>query len=102
MIPALSISSLFPYTTLFRSSSLVTREMVAEKSVCGNDVDQHIERLIDRKSTRLNSSHLVSSYAVFCSKKKNKINTRTGEDIIYYLIAELINGYIVSRGSTDG
>src|SRR5688500_5326196 len=36
------------------------------------DVKRQVEKRLDRKSTRLNSSHLVISYAVFCSKKKNK------------------------------
>src|SRR6202030_4532902 len=43
----------------------------------------------DRKSTRLNSSHLVISYAVFCLKKKNKKdNTRMNTRIVYVLLAE--------------
>src|SRR5215467_15886503 len=60
-------STLFPYTTLFRSasSSCVSSSPFADCtwSTCA-----------DRKSTRLNSSHLVISYAVFCLKKK-KIKT---------------------------
>src|SRR5256885_16313123 len=63
-------STLFPYTTLFRSLRQVHPH---------NPVSLHrddAERLgIDRKSTRLNSSHLVISYAVFCLKKK-KITSR--------------------------
>src|SRR5256885_7741056 len=64
-------STLFPYTTLFRSP----------RGRCGQPVDvcahAHVARQPagtalrrDRKSTRLNSSHLVISYAVFCLKKK--------------------------------
>src|SRR5256885_6840341 len=85
-------STLFPYTTLFRSLGLTTLTILAE-------AQHHIRRLwapefdvqaiplddapsyrifssgntvaiLDRKSTRLNSSHLVISYAVFCLKKK--------------------------------
>src|SRR6266478_9239705 len=66
-------STLFPYTTLFRSR---LRLAVAHQ-FCG-----HVQRAIlfaaervrrrDRKSTRLNSSHSQSSYAVFCLKKKKK------------------------------
>src|ERR1039457_3719684 len=60
-------STLFPYTTLFRSEPLgqVDRVEVPGGLVvrCGGS---------DRKSTRLNSSHLVISYAVFCLKKKKK------------------------------
>src|SRR5256885_11475582 len=73
-------STLFPYTTLFRS---VVDELFGHcsGSVSGFDV---LEPLLgpgrerrDRKSTRLNSSHLVISYAVFCLKKKKKNNTQT-------------------------
>src|ERR1039457_7405161 len=59
-------STLFPYTTLFRSDVVCTLPM------CGEIRKRHPERLLDRKSTRLNSSHLVISYAVFCLKKKKK------------------------------
>src|SRR5688572_31086666 len=63
-------STLFPYTTLFRSSRALhtplqrvryLREFLEDKSL-----------MLDRKSTRLNSSHSQISYAVFCLKKKNK------------------------------
>src|SRR2546430_10763335 len=62
-------STLFPYTTLFRSRSRLigqrrrTVEVVMEFQAC-------LKR--DRKSTRLNSSHSQISYAVFCLKKKKK------------------------------
>src|SRR2546426_12629060 len=83
-------STLFPYTTLFRSESAITtaakiielfsrpflaggRELHTTTSIGvalypsdGDDVES-----LDRKSTRLNSSHLVISYAVFCLKKKH-------------------------------
>src|SRR5471030_3347630 len=61
-------STLFPYTTLFRSLLLWTRRQSA---------DQNWPSLAapDRKSTRLNSSHLGISYAVFCLKKKKNIIT---------------------------
>src|SRR2546426_2074978 len=80
-------STLFPYTTLFRSEFLrrfhqraafhlqqlpadafakLPRGAVAQDLAAGDD------RHLDRKSTRLNSSHLVISYAVFCLKKKKK------------------------------
>src|SRR5256885_11074121 len=92
-------STLFPYTTLFRS---VVDEVVAQHAVARDvdarigglplvpdDVDPDVVVVVDaivgdgepghvpvdedRKSTRLNSSHLVISYAVFCLKKKNTI-----------------------------
>src|SRR5256885_10393038 len=79
-------STLFPYTTLFRSTE---RQLVAGdggpdgradeprlNAVRGQRVLERAAALldqapVDRKSTRLNSSHLVISYAVFCLKKKN-------------------------------
>src|SRR5256885_6562922 len=62
-------STLFPYTTLFRShASRACRPLDALTRHLDHQID-----LRDRKSTRLNSSHLVISYAVFClKKKKNK------------------------------
>src|SRR5256885_11883692 len=83
-------STLFPYTTLFRSVDELERLMViihaySEEQqreafahplcVPGSDAttlapDGRLAHSLDRKSTRLNSSHLVISYAVFCLKKK--------------------------------
>src|SRR5256885_2709854 len=84
-------STLFPYTTLFRS--LVHAEMLTVPAAAigpqsrlrlgamaeGGAADDFLEGDVaqpfvgrDRKSTRLNSSHLVISYAVFCLKKKKK------------------------------
>src|SRR2546426_9308570 len=72
-------STLFPYTTLFRSQpQLALRAAAAQVVQQGVRVGAgcplgfgHGEDS-DRKSTRLNSSHLVISYAVFCLKKKKK------------------------------
>src|SRR5256885_8597376 len=62
-------STLFPYTTLFRSvSSLLDDGTPNFRPTVGWDLIRGSIR--DRKSTRLNSSHLVISYAVFCLKKK--------------------------------
>src|SRR5690349_23636633 len=58
-------STLFPYTTLFRSYIAVRTQWWARKPGC-------LKRRTDRKSTRLNSSHVEISYAVFCLKKKKK------------------------------
>src|SRR5438034_7918020 len=83
-------STLFPYTTLFRSRPGVSRGGYASSSIRhirpyhrelptgGGRADVHSTREVrifpadqlDRKSTRLNSSHTVISYAVFCLKKK--------------------------------
>src|SRR3989475_4267761 len=85
-------STLFPYTTLFRSlrvrpyttaddqidgTVIILTDITALKS----SVEQvsvardHAETIVDRKSTRLNSSHSQISYAVFCLKKKKKKKT---------------------------
>src|SRR5258708_10054298 len=83
-------STLFPYTTLFRSASTCTRACdeihVIRRSISrerGEDLCVGLRRgrglperrvqpqvVVDRKSTRLNSSHQIISYAVFCLKKK--------------------------------
>src|SRR5260221_10878740 len=62
-------STLFPYTTLFRS--VEDPDVGARRGRQLEGVDGRVGR--DRKSTRLNSSHTVISYAVFCLKKKKKI-----------------------------
>src|SRR5256885_10735254 len=75
-------STLFPYTTLFRSLGAVReRGLQVLEATCPLVRVAHraVAKLLrDRKSTRLNSSHLVISYAVFCLKKKKKTcNTAT-------------------------
>src|SRR5438445_3740802 len=78
-------STLFPYTTLFRSyaaqvavSSVGTNRHADSRPAAAAAADNATDRiwyggvLEDRKSTRLNSSHANISYAVFCLKKKNK------------------------------
>src|SRR3712207_7571987 len=84
-------STLFPYTTLFRSESVRAVLLTGSgRAFCvGQDLAEHIESLrgnaatslsvvedeynpLDRKSTRLNSSHANISYAVFCLKKNKK------------------------------
>src|SRR5256885_3654883 len=75
-------STLFPYTTLFRSPAPVRElnpdvpvklEAIINRAV-EKDREARYQHAADRKSTRLNSSHLVISYAVFCLKKKNTID----------------------------
>src|SRR5690348_17551052 len=63
-------STLFPYTTLFRSSN--TNQHVRERQRLDFAKIQSSIQIPDRKSTRLNSSHPSISYAVFCLKKKKK------------------------------
>src|SRR3712207_7666456 len=75
-------STLFPYTTLFRSQQGSDREGDGQRSGGDDDAARHAHRArappragprADRKSTRLNSSHANISYAVFCLKKKKHI-----------------------------
>src|SRR5438270_5666467 len=66
-------STLFPYTTLFRSASPRSRDLLRLADDGG--LAQLSLLLEDRKSTRLNSSHSQISYAVFCLKKKNDLDT---------------------------
>src|SRR5947207_11514311 len=79
-------STLFPYTTLFRSEPFVARPSMVVSSCPSACTPSSVHDLTDspssrtvhapheedRKSTRLNSSHTVISYAVFCLKKKKK------------------------------
>src|SRR2546430_7657425 len=73
-------STLFPYTTLFRSLEVARegQELAHDALAIARAVEPH-ERVeladgeVDRKSTRLNSSHSQISYAVFCLKKKNRV-----------------------------
>src|SRR2546422_3960366 len=76
-------STLFPYTTLFRSGRedrLAPDRVVQELGHRPGDRDAVVGRCppsdLDRKSTRLNSSHGYISYAVFCLKKKKKTKTK--------------------------
>src|SRR3712207_7593951 len=79
-------STLFPYTTLFRSAGPrgAGRDAVLRPPVAGLLRDAHLDgrrprgrrRHVDRKSTRLNSSHANISYAVFCLKKKKTSHFR--------------------------
>src|SRR2546430_11569311 len=69
-------STLFPYTTLFRSAhlSLDSGAIAALYDTKADDPDAPLALSLDRKSTRLNSSHSQISYAVFCLKKQSEVN----------------------------
>src|SRR3712207_8753248 len=74
-------STLFPYTTLFRScrkrrteSQRIPPKVNVGRSQSGRERRSAAPVLLDRKSTRLNSSHANISYAVFCLKKKRKLS----------------------------
>src|SRR2546427_2400000 len=86
-------STLFPYTTLFRSDPNFQQKVVdglasgisGVVDLANQAVQNKINSKLDRKSTRLNSSHSQISYAVFClkkkKKKKNRKNTANTENI---------------------
>src|SRR5438067_10642132 len=99
MIPPPPISTLFPYTTLFRSIGVALGGAIFTENVFSlpglgqtgldsiNNFDLPVTQgiivfatfaiiTLDRKSTRLNSSHVSISYAVFCLKKKNTIHAK--------------------------
>src|SRR5438034_1879661 len=94
-------STLFPYTTLFRSLRArvpsranerhlpVRRVQGRRRHANGDRAPDARLRRPDRKSTRLNSSHTVTSYAVFCLKKKN--------EIIYHLLLNIYYFYTQFR-----
>src|SRR5437773_7723821 len=91
MPPATPASTLFPYTTLFRSVNMPTLDaktlaLIGPHLRFGEKLGRFLSQLaprrvdslninysgkVDRKSTRLNSSHITNSYAVFCLKKKH-------------------------------
>src|SRR5439155_21710119 len=72
-------STLFPYTTLFRSLPHPARLLSSAHGPTRSARCGQLTPTEDRKSTRLNSSHVAISYAVFClKKKKNTISAREG------------------------
>src|SRR5690242_21629113 len=78
-------STLFPYTTLFRSARrlrlrILVPAQIRRRPVLGPGGD--VAPRLDRKSTRLNSSHMSISYAVFCLKKKKKNIKKIKIDIV--------------------
>src|SRR5438552_8993198 len=93
-------STLFPYTTLFRSQAQVVAGVAVE---LGQDlVEVHVRSRVrdgdgDRKSTRLNSSHQIISYAVFCLKKKKQTKAflRTLKRFISKLLAHYSGSMLI-------
>src|SRR5690242_20822893 len=79
-------STLFPYTTLFRSSADVPEPRAPALGMrqLGTRPTPAMRRWTDRKSTRLNSSHMSISYAVFCLKKKKNKKNRTNKYKVQY------------------
>src|SRR5437660_5346934 len=81
-------STLFPYTTLFRSSALeneIDRAAAAHPNPGRIGSVHRLNRAEDRKSTRLNSSHVAISYAVFCLKKKTQQLAQVTQAPCYFL-----------------
>src|SRR5438094_3492051 len=72
MIPRPPRSTLFPYTTLFRSNQQLASALELAEQAAKAKSEFLATMSQDRKSTRLNSSHRTISYAVFCLKKKTK------------------------------
>src|SRR5438067_8110184 len=95
-------STLFPYTTLFRSGhELDASSLGKQKGPClvgpcrsGGTVPPR-----DRKSTRLNSSHVSISYAVFCLKKKKKKKKKNNTNKKYKEKKIIIKQYIIERAN---
>src|SRR5947208_10181967 len=73
LIPRPPTSTLFPYTTLFRSQSLLQPSSFFSSQLRGSGRCIGATTRRDRKSTRLNSSHQIISYAAFCLKKKKTL-----------------------------
>src|SRR2546422_2184056 len=93
-------STLFPYTTLFRSrmKSIARPQFCEHRALgqrfCGGSGHEKLGGVkcvddLDRKSTRLNSSHGYISYAVFCLKKKKEIGTFICEQQKYMSVREI-------------
>src|SRR5690625_5711336 len=76
MSPRSPISTLFPYTTLFRSALAEIHYQDGDFQEALRYYGALLEAGIDRKSTRLNSSHVAISYAAFCLTKKKKPKKR--------------------------
>src|SRR5690349_23305032 len=92
-------STLFPYTTLFRSGSAPEFRPVPAYSAVSRHARTRSWYRTDRKSTRLNSSHVEISYAVFCLKKKKKKNTAcrvTHTQLCVCMGTELYHGAMLS------
>src|SRR2546427_4457698 len=114
-------STLFPYTTLFRSVvilpvrsfrlslrlldlclllcrlPLISGDLTGIGRPDGGGGGQRLEAKLDRKSTRLNSSHSQISYAVFCLKKKKKINIEHNELIISVTDRSIMRYYALKK-----
>src|SRR2546429_3122424 len=95
-------STLFPYTTLFRSLERLGERVhvvVDRRDVVVRALDRaHRGRKEDRKSTRLNSSHGYISYAVFCLKKKKRHPDRTRMSTLAYSYTSIPHRSYVPSG----
>src|SRR5436305_4024760 len=91
-------STLFPYTTLFRSDRVLQRR--GEALDIGEVPQARVIAVRDRKSTRLNSSHVRISYAVFCLKKKRTHTLNTLPDLPRALGAGLFQ-HLAGRSNVE-
>src|SRR5256885_9414837 len=117
-------STLFPYTTLFRSGGALASPICTMRFPLGSKrncevcawaqvartrtstvamsvTNRSFLPILDRKSTRLNSSHLVISYAVFCLKKKKSSNKDTRICALYTLLFYLLQALLHLTNSTN-
>src|SRR5438309_5241193 len=86
-------STLFPYTTLFRSMSIGAVLLAGGAKDKRSSLPNGKILIQDRKSTRLNSSHSSISYAVFCLKKKNLIAHRYHQKL--HRNTKLVSDYVL-------
>src|SRR5690349_24056399 len=93
-------STLFPYTTLFRSDSAHARHGAGRLARFLGDRDGAAKAPRDRKSTRLNSSHVEISYAVFCLKKKK--TSRAYPTLLSPLLLSVSTAPLLTRRRTSG
>src|SRR5690349_23944350 len=97
MIPRPPSSTLFPYTTLFRSDQEGRAARFAPQVARGRAARDWLRRVLvallrsDRKSTRLNSSHVETSYAVFCLKKKSRNGGRRDPHCDPALVGQVVD-----------
>src|SRR5438034_6395264 len=95
-------STLFPYTTLFRSP-VSDRPYLKDRFAEIRKLSDEAARLKeDRKSTCLNSSHTVISYAVFCLKKKNRVQRQDDAERCQVRLDDLLNNLIQILYVSDG
>src|SRR2546430_5662314 len=92
-------STLFPYTTLFRSRYVVIDGTHDEHHALLEQARVDVISPLDRKSTRLNSSHSQISYAVFCLKKKNQSSGTSS--MTPRITTKIVPGWVSARAPSS-